>query len=93
MRGGDLTQLQGELHPAWILVDEHHLKRRFDLADFREALDLTRRIGALAENENHHPVICLSWGYVEVTIYTHKIDGLHANDFILAAHIDKLLAT
>ncbi|MFW6154206.1 MAG: 4a-hydroxytetrahydrobiopterin dehydratase [Planctomycetota bacterium] len=90
LRGQDLKRLQGELGEAWVLVDEHHLQRRFELANFREALDLTNRIGELAENEKHHPVICLSWGTVEVTLYTHKIDGLTESDFILAAKIDQL---
>ncbi|NLF31480.1 MAG: 4a-hydroxytetrahydrobiopterin dehydratase [Planctomycetes bacterium] len=90
LRGEAVKRLQNELDPAWVVVDEHHLQRRFEAADFREALDLTNRIGDLAENENHHPVICLSWGYAEVTIYTHRIDGLTESDFILAAKIDQL---
>ncbi len=90
LAGEDLKRLQGELDGGWVLVDEHHLQRRFELANFSEALNLTNRIGELAERENHHPIICLSWGYVEVTLYTHKIDGLTESDFILAAKIDQL---
>lgn len=58
--------------------------------DFATALAFVVRIGVLAEEEGHHPDLCLSWGKVDVRIYTHKIDGLSGNDFILAAKIDEL---
>jgi 4a-hydroxytetrahydrobiopterin dehydratase len=78
--------------PEWQVVDGHHLNRRFKFPNFAKALAFVNQVGALAEELGHHPNIFLSWGLVEIGIYTHKIDGLHANDFILAAHIDKLLA-
>ena len=76
--------------PFWKVIDEHHLAKSFLFPDFKTALDFVNRIGALAEQEGHHPDICLSWGKVDVITYTHKIGGLSENDFILAAKIDEL---
>ena len=75
---------------GWQVVDGHHLQKVFPFPDFVTALDFTNRVGELAEQEGHHPDICLSWGRVEVEIFTHKIDGLTESDFVLAARIDRL---
>jgi 4a-hydroxytetrahydrobiopterin dehydratase len=80
-----LRQLDG-----WQVVNEHHLQRTYQFNDFRESLQFVNRIGVLAEEQGHHPDICLGWGKAEVTIWTHKIDGLTESDFVLAAKIDKL---
>ena len=80
-----LTQLNG-----WEVVNEHHLKKGYRFADFKEALAFVNRVGNLAEEQGHHPDICFGWGSVEITIWTHKIDGLTESDFILAAKIDEL---
>ena len=61
-----------------------------DLPNFAEALSFTNRVGALAEEEGHHPAILTEWGRVTVTLWTHKIRGLHRNDFIMAAKVDSL---
>jgi 4a-hydroxytetrahydrobiopterin dehydratase len=74
----------------WTIVNEHHITRSFKLPDFKSALDFVNKIGVLAEQQGHHPDILLAWGKVEVTIWTHKIDGLTESDFILAAKIDHL---
>jgi 4a-hydroxytetrahydrobiopterin dehydratase len=66
------------------------LVREFRFPDFRQALDFTVRVGELAEREQHHPDVHLSWGRVEMEIWTHKIKGLHKNDFILAAKSDTI---
>ena len=58
--------------------------------DFRTALDFVNRVGAVAEQEGHHPDLYLSWGKVDIQTWTHKIDGLTESDFILAAKIDRL---
>ncbi len=55
-----------------------------------EAQEFAQKVGHIAESENHHPDICYGWGYCTVTLYTHKIGGLHENDFILAAKINRL---
>lgn len=90
LAGQELTDLQGALGGDWQVVNEHHLEKRFEFDDFRSALDFTNRVGELAEEQGHHPDICLSWGWVQTRIWTHKIDGLTESDFILAAKIDEL---
>lgn len=80
--------------PAWHLLDDNgnkRLQRKYTFKNFTEALAFTNKVGEIAEQEGHHPVILLEWGKVEVTWWTHKIDGLHENDFIMAAKTDSLL--
>lgn len=80
-----LAEVQG-----WALTHEAtRIGRRFKTPDFASALAFTQTVGALAEEEDHHPQITLGWGFVEVEVYTHKIGGLHQNDFILAAKINQ----
>ena len=77
--------------PGWSLQDgATRIERRFQLRNFKDALALVNRIGALAEQEGHHPDITFGWGYVTVSLHTHKIKGLHENDFIMAAKINRL---
>lgn len=71
-------------------MEGHHLINSYSFKNFREALDFTNRVGELAEQEGHHPDIALAWGKVEITLWTHKIDGLTESDFIMAAKIDAL---
>ena len=79
--------------PDWKIVEEHHIAKTFLFRDFKQALDFVDRIGAVAETEGHHPDVCLSWGKVDVQIYTHKIRGLTESDFVLAAKIDQLFSS
>ncbi len=84
--GGYLSQT-----PGWKLLEAGHLiRRKFKFADFREALTFIDGVGRLAEEEGHHPDICFGWGYAEISLQTHKIRGLHENDFIMAAKINQL---
>ncbi len=79
--------------PEWTLVNREGiqlLERAFTTKNFVEALSFTNRVGALAEAEGHHPAILTEWGRVTVTLWTHKIHGLHRNDFIMAAKIDSI---
>ena len=85
------TRLAAELGNGWQVVDGHHLEKRYTFPDFASALEFTNKVGALAEEVDHHPVIELTWGRVDVEIYTHKIDGLHEADFVWAARADALL--
>ncbi|HXK58951.1 MAG TPA: 4a-hydroxytetrahydrobiopterin dehydratase [Acidobacteriota bacterium] len=73
----------------WEVVSNHHIQKLFKFPDFVTALDFVNRVGEIAEQEDHHPDIELSWGKVGFKIWTHKIDGLTESDFILAAKIDK----
>ncbi len=66
------------------------LRRDFEFPDFASAMKFAVRVGDLAEEEQHHPDLHVAWGKVGVEIWTHKIRGLHENDFILAAKIDRL---
>jgi len=74
---------------AWSAVENHHLEKTFRLKNFTRALELVNRIGAIAEEQNHHPDLFLAWGRVGVKIWTHKIDGLTESDFIFAAKCDQ----
>lgn len=77
--------------PGWELPDDARLIRRTcRFANFREALAFARDVGELAEAEGHHPDVCFGWGYVAVSLRARKIKGLHENDFIMAAKIDRL---
>jgi len=89
LQGQEITDLLTELD-GWDVVNQHHLKKTLSFANFREAQQFVNRIGDLAEEQGHHPDICFGWGRAEITIWTHKIDGLTESDFILAAKIDKL---
>ncbi|MFN2529926.1 MAG: 4a-hydroxytetrahydrobiopterin dehydratase [Pyrinomonadaceae bacterium] len=80
-----LDQLEG-----WDVVTDHHLRKRYKFKNFAEALKFVNSVGELAEQQGHHPDICFGWGNAEITIWTHKIDGLTESDFILAAKIDEL---
>ena len=80
--------------PAWqIVVSDgiERLTRRFAFRNFRAALEFTNRVGELAESEGHHPALLTEWGQVTVQWWTHRIGGLHRNDFVMAARTDALL--
>ena len=89
LKGAELDALKKQV-PGWDVVNEHHINKAFSFPDFQSALDFVNRVGAIAEEQGHHPDIFLAWGKVEITIWTHKIDGLTESDFILAAKIDRL---
>jgi 4a-hydroxytetrahydrobiopterin dehydratase len=83
------TQLQ-----SWSVVEKDGIKRlekSFKFKDFAEALAFTNRVGEIAEKQGHHPDILTEWGKVTISWWTHKINGLHRNDFIMAAKTDALL--
>ena len=87
--GDEIEKLVSQLQD-WEVVREHHLRKFYEFNDFREALDFVNRVGEVAEEQGHHPDISFGWGGAEITIWTHKIDGLTESDFILAAKIDKI---
>ncbi|PSN18900.1 4a-hydroxytetrahydrobiopterin dehydratase [filamentous cyanobacterium CCP5] len=79
--------------PDWKLITEggdKRLKRTFKFPDFKQALEFTNQVGEVAESEGHHPVITLTWGEATVVWWTHAINGLHKNDFVMAARSDRL---
>ena len=75
---------------VWEVVDDHHLEGSYEFEDFRDALEFTYEVGELAEEEWHHPDIHLQWGEVRIEMWTHKIDGLHKTDFVMAARMDRM---
>ena len=80
-----------KLGQNWTLNDQRHLYKKFLFQNFNDALIFVNKVGEIAETINHHPILSFSWGYVDIIIYTHSINGLHINDFILAAKIDALI--
>jgi 4a-hydroxytetrahydrobiopterin dehydratase len=80
-----LTQLRD-----WTITSGDRLTKRWKFTDFAEALKFVNAVGVIAEEEGHHPDISFGWGYAEVTLTTHAIQGLSKNDFIMAAKIDLL---
>jgi len=82
--------------PRWKKVSREgieQLRREFHFRDFKEALDFSLKIGLLAERESHHPTLLTEWGKVTVSWWTHKADGLHNNDFVMAAKTDLIANT
>ena len=84
-----VSQLSTEVS-TWKVLDGKFLSKEWTFPDFAEALAFTNRVGALAEEEGHHPDIYLTWGKVKLDITTHDVGGLTENDFILAAKCDDL---
>jgi 4a-hydroxytetrahydrobiopterin dehydratase len=81
-----------EAAPLWSLQEKGtRLSRRFEFRDFLQAMEFVNRVARIAEEEGHHPDIAIHWNKVDLLLWTHKIGGLHENDFILAAKIDRLL--
>ena len=91
LAGKELANLEKELGNGWKVVDGHHLEKLFTFKDFRQALGFTNKIGEIAEEVGHHPDIYLTWGKVRVNIFTHKVNGLTKNDFVLAAKFEKAI--
>lgn len=88
----EVAELKPQI-PAWDMVERDgvpRLERTFTFSDWAQALAFTNKVGQLAEEEGHHPVITTDWGKVTVAWWTHKIKNLHRNDFIMAAKTDQL---
>lgn len=90
MKADEIEKLLKELD-SWEAIDGHHLRRVYSFKNFRDSLAFVNGVGNVAEEQGHHPDICFGWGKAEVTIWTHKIDGLTESDFVLAAKIDRLV--
>ena len=86
----EITQLAAAVN-NWTVIENHHVEKQFEFLDFKKALEFVNQVGALAEEQGHHPDFYLAWGKVGISIWTHKIDGLTESDFIFAAKVDRLL--
>ena len=87
----EIDEYLENLQNGWKVIEDKKIEKTYKFKNFKEALDFTNKVGELAEAEGHHPDIYLAWGKVIIYLWTHKINGLHENDFIMAAKIDKII--
>jgi 4a-hydroxytetrahydrobiopterin dehydratase len=90
-----LTEEEARTHlqetPRWTLEEDGaRIRRRWEFRNFASAMEFARRVGELAAGQGHHPDLSVGWGYCEVAFRTHRIRGLHENDFIMAAKVNAL---
>ena len=88
LKSEDLLAHHKELGGQWKLMEEHHIEKTYLFKSFKEALDFVNDVGRIAEEENHHPDVHLSYGKVELKVFTHSLKGLTEKDFELAAKWD-----
>lgn len=86
-----MAAMNAPLPPGWRIVNDHHLEKEYSFPDFAEALAFVNRVGALAEEVDHHPDLYLGWGKVRIQIWTHTVNGLTRKDFSLADKIEERL--
>jgi 4a-hydroxytetrahydrobiopterin dehydratase len=89
MEWSKAQELLYQLQPGWHVTAQGHLERLYNFPDFAQALAFANKVGAIAEEEGHHPDLYIAWGKCKVEIWTHKIDGLTESDFYLAAKADR----
>jgi|SRR3989344_3409809 len=93
IKGAQLEQYKKRLDseaPGWELRDTKHLQKEYKFKNFKSALAFVNKIGKLAEAEGHHPNIEFGWGFAKILLWTHAINGLSENDFVLAAKVDRV---
>jgi 4a-hydroxytetrahydrobiopterin dehydratase len=95
--GGTPALSRNEFEPLlrelkdWQVVDDHKLHKSVKTKDFKQALDLANKVGAIAEEEGHHPDLLVRWGELGIDMWTHAVDGLSQADFVMAAKIDRAI--
>ena len=89
LKGEELKRLHDELDANWQLIEEHHLEKTYTFDNYSESVAFTNDVAAIAEAQDHHPDILLTYGKVTVTIWSHKIDGLTESDFVFAAKTEE----
>lgn len=93
LTNSEISKIKNQISKFWDVVEDNSVKkltRLFTLKNFAEALAFVNKVGELAQSQGHHPEIEFGWGHATVTWWTHKIGGLHHNDFIMAAKMDAL---
>ncbi len=90
LESAKIQELLGQLEKGWSLNADGHLERAYEFKNFADALAFVNTVGAIAEDEGHHPDLYLAWGRCKVEIWTHKIQGLTESDFYLAAKADRV---
>lgn len=93
LKGSALQLLEEELGSGWNVVDEHHLEKEYRVEGYSPAIVFANTIARIAEKQDHHPDVLFTWGKVKVTVWTHAVDGLTENDFILAAKVEESFQT
>lgn len=93
LTAAEIARFNQQVHPDWQVIENHHIQREFRFANFREAMGFVNMVAAIAESEGHHPdILVYQWNRVRITLWTHAINGLSENDFIVAAKIDQLVS-
>lgn len=90
LSSAEIEHFLSALHDPWTLNNLGHLYQKYKFSDFKKAMAFANEIARIAEVENHHPDLKISWGACAIEIWTHKIQGLTESDFILAAKIEKI---
>ncbi|MFD2515824.1 4a-hydroxytetrahydrobiopterin dehydratase [Pontibacter locisalis] len=90
IKGGEIENYTCQLKSKWSVVDGKKIRREFTFSDFVAAMAFANRVAEIAESEEHHPDLHIYYGRVVVELWTHAIDGLSENDFIVAAKIDEI---
>jgi len=86
----EIKQYIKDISAGWKVIDNNRISREFFFVSYRHTIDFVNKIADIAENEGHHPVLHIYFGRAVVELWTHSINGLSENDFILASKIDKL---
>jgi len=85
-----IEELKSKLKTPWEVIENKKIRREFKFADFKEAMVFVNKIAEIAESEGHHPDLRISYNQVQIELWTHAVNGLSKNDFILAAKIEKI---
>jgi 4a-hydroxytetrahydrobiopterin dehydratase len=91
LKNNEIKDYMKQLSDGWKLEGERKITRQYSFVNFRQTMDFVNKVAALAEDEGHHPVMHVYYGKAEIELWTHAINGLSENDFILAAKIDSIL--
>ena len=86
----EIAEFKKLINKGWGIIDDKKLNRDFAFVSYKHTMDFVNKVADLAEAEGHHPVMHVNYGKVQIEIWTHAINGLSENDFILAAKIDKI---
>lgn len=90
LKGKDVKEMMSELEGEWKSVDDKKIRNSFSFDSYMQGVKFADKVAELADEEGHHPDLCIHYKKVEIEITTHAIDGLSENDFILAAKIDNI---
>lgn len=88
LKGEHLAKFAQLLGHDWVVVEEHHLEKEYQFSNWEKAMTLANKVSEIAEEQNHHPDLYVTWGKCKVAIWTHKIEGLTESDFIFAAKVE-----